>query len=133
MAHDSHSGHHIVSQRVLITVFASLVALTVLTVITAQFVDIGVLNLPLALSIAGLKAMLVVTFFMALKYDNPMNSLILGIGVICVTVFLVFTLFDTAFRGDMPNVDSQTISDTEGRNLNQEAREAREESAGAQH
>ena len=130
MAHDAHGGHHIVPQKVLITVFASLIALTVLTVLTAKFVDIGAFNLPLALVIAGTKAMLVVVFFMALKYDSPINSLILGIGVVCVTVFLIFTLFDTAYRGDLPNVDAQTISDSEGRNLNQEYREAHSEEGG---
>ena len=130
MAHDAHGGHHIVPQKVLITVFASLIALTVLTVLTAKFVDIGAFNLPLALVIAGTKAMLVVVFFMALKYDSPINSLILGIGVVCVTVFLIFTLFDTAYRGDLPNVDAQTISDSEGRNLNQEYREAHSEDGG---
>ena len=130
MAHDAHGGHHIVPQKVLITVFASLIALTVLTVLTAKFVDIGAFNLPLALVIAGTKAMLVVVFFMALKYDSPINSLIRGIGVVCVTVFLIFTLFDTAYRGDLPNVDAQTISDSEGRNLNQEYREAHSEDGG---
>ena len=133
MAHGSHGGHHIVPQRVLISVFASLVALTVITVLTARFVDLGSFNLPLALVIAGVKALLVVTFFMALKYDSPVNSLILTIGVIFVTIFLIFTLFDTAFRGDMPNVNPETISDTEGRNLNQEYRDANTGDSGEQH
>ena len=123
MAHDAHSGHHVTPIKTLVIVFLTLVGLTILTVITAQKVDIGVLNLPLALLIAGTKAMLVVTIFMALKYDSPINSLILAVGVIFVTIFLVFTLFDTAFRGDLPNVDATSISDSEGVNLNHEFRE----------
>ncbi len=126
MAHDAHSGHHITPIKTLIIVFGALVFLTVLTVITAQRLDIGSFNLPLALVIAGTKAMLVVTIFMALKWDNPVNALILAVGVIFVAIFMVFTLFDTAFRGDLPNVDAQSISDTEGVNLNHEYRSTHE-------
>lgn len=116
MAHDAHSGHHITPIKTLVIVFLALVGLTILTVITAKQVDIGALNLPLALLIAGTKATLVVTIFMALKYDNPVNTLILSIGIVIVCIFLVFTLFDTAFRGDLPNVDATSISDSEGVN-----------------
>ncbi len=122
MTNEGHSGHHVVPKKLLITIFAMLVGLTILTVFTAQKVDIGAFNLPLALAIAGVKAFLVVTFFMALKYDTPVNALILTIGILFVTVFLSITLLDTLNRGDMANVDAQTISDAEGRNLNTEYR-----------
>ncbi len=109
---DAPHGHHSMPKPLLIKVFAALVALTVFTVLTAQL-DLGAFNVPLALTIATGKAALVVLFFMALKYDNRVNMLVFTVGVIMVIVFLTFTLFDTAFRGDIGNVDPETIADIE--------------------
>ena len=111
MAH-AHA-HHIASKKLLFSVFGGLVVLTALTVITAEYVDIGSFNIVLALLIAGAKAALVVTFFMALKYDNRVNTLVFALGTIFVVVFLSFTLFDTVFRGDLGNVDTMTAADRE--------------------
>ncbi len=105
-------GHHITSRTTLLKVFVALVALTALTALTAQ-IDIGVFNIPLALAIAGSKALLVALFFMALKYDKPVNALFFALGVLFVVVFLTFTLFDTAFRGDLGNVGKETIHSME--------------------
>ncbi len=116
MSHAEHHEHHIVPLKLLWTVFAALVGLTVLTVLTAQFVDLGPLNFPLAMAIALTKVVLVATFFMALKWDNKVNVLILILGCVFVVVFLSFTLFDTAFRGDIGNVGKETIMDEERRN-----------------
>lgn len=120
----SQHGHHVIPKKVLYTVFGTLVFLTILTAVTAEFVDIGALNVPLALAIAGSKAALVVTFFMALKYDNKVNTLVFMFGGVFVLVFLTFTLFDTAFRGDLGNVGSETISDMERREEALREREA---------
>lgn len=94
------SHHHIIPVRTLALVFGALLFLTVVTVITAQ-VDLGILNVPLALAIAGSKTILVVLIFMALKYDNPVNMLTVVLGVVFVVVFLALTLADTEFRGNM--------------------------------
>lgn len=110
MSHEAHHGHHITPVSTLVKVIAALAILTILTVAVSR-VDLGPLHVPMALFIAGVKAMLVVTFFMALKWDNRVNALVLTIGVIFVVVFTVFTLFDTAFRGDLSNVDAMTIAD----------------------
>ena len=122
MSDHGHHGHHIIPLKTLFAVFGALVFLTIMTVITAKYVDIGIFNLPLALAIAGTKALLVVTIFMALKYDNKVNVLVLSIGGIFVVVFLVFTLFDTAFRGDLTNVETLPISDIEAVETELEAR-----------
>ena len=110
MAHAAeHHDHHIVPFKLLWTVFGALVALTIITVLTAKFVDLGPLNFPLAMVIALTKATLVISFFMALKWDNRVNLLVLTLGCIFVVVFLTFTLFDTMYRGDIGNVGKQTI------------------------
>ncbi|HMB90728.1 MAG TPA: cytochrome C oxidase subunit IV family protein [Rhodothermales bacterium] len=110
---DDHHGHHIIPMPLLLKVFGGLVFLTILTVLTATQLDLGPLNVPIALAIAFTKAGLVLAFFMALKYDNRVNTLVFSLGVIFVAVFLIFTLFDTAFRGDLDNVDAETIADQE--------------------
>ena len=105
MAHD---GPHIVPKSVLLKVFGGLLGLTVLTV-AAAYVPFGPLAVPVAIGIAGTKAGLVVLYFMHLKYDNPVNALTFTIGSIFVIVFVAITLLDTAFRGDLGNVDSRTV------------------------
>ena len=136
MAHadSEHHGHHIIPLKLLLTVFAALVALTVITVLTAKYVDLGPLNFPLAISIALLKASLVVGFFMALHWDNKVNALILAIGCIFVVVFLVFTMFDTNFRGDADNTQAIPVEDQIRMEEELRAREAGEVvSAGEAH
>lgn len=113
MAHaDEHAdhGHHIIPFRTLLGVFLALITLTVITVAVAQ-VDLGVLNVPVALAIAATKATLVIMIFMALKYDNPVNTMVFLVGTSLVAVFLIFTLLDTVFRGDIGNVGVQTITE----------------------
>jgi len=105
MAHD---GPHIVPKSLLLKVFGALILLTIITVGVA-YVPLGPLTVPVAIGIAVVKASLVVLFFMHLKYDNPVNALTFTIGTIFVVVFVTITLLDTAFRGDLGNVNQQTI------------------------
>lgn len=110
MADDGH--HHVLHKPTLFKVFGGLIVLTVITVAVA-YVPLGPLNVPVAIAIAAAKASLVVLFFMALKDDNPVNGLTFTIGLIMVVVFIVFTMFDTAFRGDLGNVSTQTVKEME--------------------
>ncbi|PEN14365.1 oxidase [Longibacter salinarum] len=106
----SHESHHIIPFKTLATVFASLIGLTVLTVVAAQL-PLGPLDMPVAILIAVVKASLVVMFFMALKYDKPVNSLTFSVGTLFVVIFITFTLFDTAFRGDLGDVSAETVDE----------------------
>jgi cytochrome c oxidase subunit 4 len=108
MSDDGH--HHVLHKPTLFKVFGALIVLTVLTV-AVTYVPLGPLNVPVAIAIATAKATLVVLFFMALKYDNPVNGLTFTIGIIMVVVFITFTMFDTAFRGDLGNVTPQTVEE----------------------
>jgi len=125
MAHDTNDhaahGHHIIPIPTLLKVFAALLVLTGITVGLSPF-DLGVFEIPVALGLATAKATLVVLIFMALKYDNPVNTLTFSVGVIFVAVFLAFTLLDTAFRGDMDNVDPLTVEERE--RLNEQLQES---------
>lgn len=117
-------AHHIIPRSTLLKVFGGLIVLTVITVLTAQ-INLGAFNVPLALAIASAKAALVITFFMALKYDKRVNLLVFIVGALFVLIFLTFTVFDVAFRGDMPNVERETIMDQQ---IEEEALRSRQQS-----
>ena len=108
MAHAEEHHHHITPKKTLFIVFGVLVVLTVLTAVTAQ-IDLGSYNVPLALAIAFTKASLVLAIFMALKYDNRVNTLVFSVGAIFVGVFLLITLLDTAMRGSLGLMEAGVI------------------------
>jgi cytochrome c oxidase subunit 4 len=100
---------HIVPIGVLAAVFAALLLLTGLTVLAAG-VDLGNLNLYVALGIAGVKATLVVLYFMHLRYDQPF-LLVVFLGCLgFVVIFISGVLTDAAAyypsvnRGEAPNM-----------------------------
>jgi cytochrome c oxidase subunit 4 len=95
--HDEHGGHlaHVASVKILVTVFAVLLCLTVITVLAAQ-VDFGSkkLNLGIAMVIAAIKASLVMLYFMHLRYDRLFHTVIIGAGLLAATLFVGFALVD---------------------------------------
>jgi cytochrome c oxidase subunit 4 len=97
-AHDAgHSGQatgHAVPFPVLVAVFAALLFLTFLTV-AATWVNLGELNLWVALGIATLKAALVALYFMHLRYDHPFNGLVFVAALTFLALFLAMTLLDS--------------------------------------
>jgi cytochrome c oxidase subunit IV len=92
------AGHgaraHVVPVKILAAVFAALVVLTALTVAAAG-VDLGSLNIYVALTIAGIKATLVVLFFMHLRYDRPFNLVVFLGCLLFVVIFISLVLKDT--------------------------------------
>jgi cytochrome c oxidase subunit 4 len=94
--HDpAHAGlGHVVPLKVLAAVFLALLVLTVVTVAVTA-VELGNLNLYVALAIAGLKATLVVLYFMHLRYDRPFH-LVVFLGCLgFVVLFISLVLTDT--------------------------------------
>lgn len=82
----------------LLTVFASLLLLTFVTVIAAQM-QLGRYEIWVSLGIATIKASLVIFFFMHLLYDKPLNGVIFAFSLFFVALFLGFTLMDsTAYQ-----------------------------------
>jgi cytochrome c oxidase subunit 4 len=78
-------------------IWAALMCLTALTVWAASF-DLGFLNVVAALAIASTKALLVVLFFMHLKYENPALKAMVALSFVVLAIFIGFTFFDTAYR-----------------------------------
>jgi cytochrome c oxidase subunit 4 len=90
-------AQHIVPRRVYYRVCAVLLALTLLTVGIA-YVDLGPLNITLALGIAICKALLVMLFFMHLRYSAHLIVIIAAAGVIWLGHLMLFTLIDYLTR-----------------------------------
>ncbi len=112
-AHDENHGHHKTPWKILYGVFAALIILTIVTYLTAEYVDLGMFNVPLALAIAVAKAALVVMFFMALWYDTRVNMMVFVVGSLFVLVFIGITLLDTNFRGFFEADKAITVKDRE--------------------
>jgi cytochrome c oxidase subunit 4 len=91
--------HHIVSKRTYYVVFALLAALLVLTVAASRF-DLGVANVPIALSIAMLKGALIVLFFMHVRHGSPLVRLFAAGGFFWLLIMLGFILADVQARLD---------------------------------
>lgn len=85
------------SYRTYIVVWLGLVAFTILTVIAAG-IDIGRLNVIVPLLIAAIKTILVLSFFMHLKYESWNLKIMLGVTVVILTIIIGFTFLDISFR-----------------------------------
>ncbi len=92
------SGHHIVELKTNVTTFIVLVCLTILTVLTAKFVDLGDGNLVLAMAIASVKASVVLLWFMHLKYDGLVNRVAALCGIFFLALLIGISYLDLFFR-----------------------------------
>jgi cytochrome c oxidase subunit 4 len=81
-----------------LAVFAALMLLTVATV-AASRVDLGVLNTPVALGIAVTKAVLVVLFFMHVKWSPRLIALFFAGAFLWLFQMIAGTAADYVSRG----------------------------------
>jgi cytochrome c oxidase subunit 4 len=89
---------HILPKRVYYTIFAILLFCTYLTVQIA-FLDLGAMNTVAALAIATFKAVLVVLFFMHVRYSSRLTAAVVIGSVFWLGILLVMTLGDYLTRG----------------------------------
>ncbi|MSR44836.1 MAG: oxidase [Phycisphaerales bacterium] len=97
--HAANAGHPLVGHLVPVsTLVATASALLVLTVITVavRYIDIGEFNVWVAIGIAVVKATLVATFFMHLKWDRPFNLLVFVGCTVFVVLMMAFCVLDTS-------------------------------------
>jgi cytochrome c oxidase subunit 4 len=91
--HDEGAHAHIVPVSIYLGVFVALLVGTVLTVWVSQ-VDMGMWNTPVAMAIAITKAMLVIVFFMHLKYGSRLFWIVFGSSFFWLAHMIVGTLAD---------------------------------------
>jgi cytochrome c oxidase subunit 4 len=92
---------HITSKRVYYTIFAALLALTFLTVLVAR-IDLGRFNTIVALTIAVTKAVLVVLFFMHVRYSTRLTKLVVVAGLLWLAILIGLTMADVTTRTWIP-------------------------------
>ena len=90
-------SEHVVSPKVYLLILVALLAGTVATVWVAQ-TDLGPLNLAVALTIAVIKATLVVLFFMHMKYSHRLNWIFFAAAIIWLILLISMTLVDVVAR-----------------------------------
>ena len=89
---------HIVSIKLYATIFGALLLLTLATAGVA-FIDLGGnLNSVAALTIAVIKALLVVLFFMHLRYSSRLTWVFAGAGLFWFLIMMTFTISDVLTR-----------------------------------
>ena len=98
--HDhGHGTNHVVPVGLYVAVFAALMVLTILTV-AASRIDLGALNTPVALTIAVVKAALVVVFFMHVKWSPRVIALVLAAAFFYLFHMVAGTVVDYLSRSD---------------------------------
>jgi len=91
--HDPNDFAHPLPVWVLLAVFFALTFLTVITVAQAN-IDLGSIDIVVVMTIATIKAVLVMLFFMHLAFDKPFNLIIFLSSFVFVALFIIFTLSD---------------------------------------
>ncbi len=90
--------HHVVSVRTDIIVFVALLVLLFATVAGA-YLPLGSLHLPLALTIAAAKAVLIGLFFMHIYYSHHLTWIVSTASLLWLGLLVALTLSDYLARG----------------------------------
>jgi len=92
---------HVDSIKTYTLVFVTLLALTLATTVVAT-IDLGPLNVVMALAIAVVKMMLVALFFMHLRHSTILTKVVVGGGMLWLGILLVLSFADFGTRGWLP-------------------------------
>lgn len=88
----------VVSRKTYLAIFAVLVVLTLVTTEVAFF-NFGLMNPVIALTIAVIKATVVVLYLMHMKYSSRLTMIVGGAGIFWLGILLVLTMSDYLARG----------------------------------
>jgi len=95
-------SEHIVQPRIYIAIFLSLMVGTALTVFAAFYDFPGPLNAVVALTIAVVKATLVVLFFMHVRYSGRLVWLVIAAALLWLAIMFAITFSDYWTRTWLP-------------------------------
>lgn len=98
-AHAKHEEHP--STGIYVAVWAALIILTFTTSAVAK-IDMGPFNVYVALTIAVIKALLVILFFMHVKNSTGITRIYVGAGFFWLLILLFLTLTDYLTRDWLP-------------------------------
>ena len=89
--------HHIVGPKTYLLILLVLMVLTATTTGVA-FIDLGIWNPIVAIGIACFKAVMVILFFMHIRYSSKVMMLTVGAGFFTFLVLITMTLSDYISR-----------------------------------
>ena len=91
------STNHVVPLKIYFAVFITLLVFTGVTTFVA-YIDLGILNPVVALAIATFKAILVILFFMHVKYSSKLTWVVVSAAFFWLGIMLSLTLADYLSR-----------------------------------
>ena len=97
----------IVPKKVYVRIWVALLALLALTWGLAQL-DLGAFNIVAALSIAVLKMLLVILFFMHVRHNTRLTWVFVAAGFIWLGIMLDLTMGDYLTRNAVPGIPTQS-------------------------
>jgi cytochrome c oxidase subunit 4 len=89
---------HVAPKSLYYLIFAALMAGTIVTVAVA-FVDLGAMNNVVMLSIACAKALLVILFFMHVRWSTRLTWVVVASGFFWLLILFSITMADYMSRG----------------------------------
>ena len=92
-----HADHQIITPATSGMVFGTLLIFTGVTV-GAAYIDLGIFNPVVALAIACFKAVVVILFFMHVKYQSNLIKLTVAAGFFTFLVLITMTMSDYISR-----------------------------------
>jgi len=94
-------SEHIVEKKIYYTVFGSLMVLLGATVAIA-YIHLGKLNVIAALTIAVIKAVLIILYFMHVRYSSRLLWIFVGAGFFWLGILFALSYSDFLTRGWLP-------------------------------
>jgi cytochrome c oxidase subunit 4 len=98
---DPHAGHHVPMSTFNIIIILLMVLLVV--TVAAAFVPLGELNMIVAMTIACIKALLVILFFMHVKYSSRLTKVFVAASFLWLAILFALTFPDYISRGWLSN------------------------------
>jgi cytochrome c oxidase subunit 4 len=99
------TNRHIIPVSTFLIIYGLLMGLFVLTVIAAR-TDLGPYQFRAAMTIAIIKAVLIVLYFMHVRYSERLTWIFSGASFLWLVVLIAFTLSDYLTRGWL-NIDGK--------------------------
>ena len=93
--------HHVPSLSLYFTIFGALIVGTLLTVVVAKF-DLGAFNNIVMLTVACAKALLVILYFMHVRWSSRLTWVIAASGFFWLMIMFTLTMQDYMTRGWVP-------------------------------
>ena len=89
--------HHVIPQKIYVLIFVTLICLTLITVDVA-FYNFGFLNIYIAMTIATCKALVVVLYFMHVRYSPKLTWIFAGAGIFWLIIMFTLMVSDYVTR-----------------------------------